>query len=266
MDSRSYNQHAWNNMVERHAEFTQPANAEQIEAARQGFWQIYLSPGRPVPRTWFPELLNKDVLCLGAGGGQHAPILAAAGARLTVVDLSPRQLEQDRKIAEEEGLFIQTVEGDMASLSPLPDGGFDLIVQPVSNLYVSELAPLWSECYRVLRSGGVLIVGFMNPVFYIFDRELMDEEGKLQVRHSLPYSDLTSLSPQERQDLLENNWPLEWSHTLEEQIGGQIAAGFAITAFSEDRDERNALSEYLNIYCATRAIKVRNQGLRYLSP
>ena len=49
---------------------------------------------------------------------------------------------------------------------------------------------------------------------------------------------------------------LEFSHTLEEQIGGQIAAGFAITGFYEDRDRPggfNPLSEYMPTYIATRA-------------
>ncbi len=255
MDFRSYNRHAWDKMVTGHSEFTQPANTEQIETARKGFWQIYLSPGRPVPRTWFPDLQNLDVLCLGAGGGSHAPILAAAGARVTVIDLSPRQLEQDRKIAEEEGLFIRAVEGDMSNLSVLPSESFDLIIQPVSNLYIPDLTPLWSECFRVLHPGGIFIAAFMNPVFYIFDRKLMDENGELQVRHALPYSDIESLSIEERQDLERSDWPFEWSHGLEDQIGGQIAAGFAITAFYEDRDERSTLSEYTNVYCATRAIK-----------
>jgi SAM-dependent methyltransferase len=196
-----------------------------------------------------------DVLCLASGGGQQGPILAAAGARVTVLDNSPRQLEQDRFVAARDGLSLSTVLGDMRDLGVFADESFDLIVNPVSNLFCPELAPVWRECFRVLRPGGTLLVGFVNPDLYIFDVEVMDSRNELVVRHALPYSDLTHLSAAERTRAFGPNAPLECSHTMTEQIGGQLAAGFVIIGFAEAPHHANATARYLPGYFSTRAVK-----------
>jgi ubiquinone/menaquinone biosynthesis C-methylase UbiE len=68
-----------------------------------------------------------NLLALASGGGQQAPIFAAAGANITLPDNSPRQLGRDRPVAEREGLQIKLVEGDMRDLSMFADESFDLV-------------------------------------------------------------------------------------------------------------------------------------------
>ncbi len=254
MDIRDFNRRAWDKRVELNDRWTQPVTSEQIAAARRGEWQIVLTENLPVPREWLGEVAGRDVLCLASGGGQQGPILAAAGARVTVYDNSPRQLGQDRLVAERDGLAITTVEGDMRRLEALADGSFDLIVHPVSNLFVPEVRPVWAEAFRVLRRGGVLLAGFDNPAFHIFDNAAA-ERGELIVKFPLPYSDLESLSEAERAQRLAEGWPLEWSHSLPDLIGGQMEAGFALTGFYEDRHTGHPLAAYMGTYMATRAVK-----------
>jgi len=251
---RRYNRRAWDTAVERASQWTIPVATDVIDAARQGVWQIVLTPTLPVPRAWFPPLAGADVLCLASGGGQQGPVLAATGAHVTVVDNSPQQLAQDRYVADREGLTIVTVEGDMADLSVFAAASFDLIVHPCSNLFVPDVRPVWREAFRVLRPGGVLMAGFCNPVTYIFDQQLADN-GILQVRHTLPYSDLTSLTEAERKQYIEDEQPLEFGHTLDDQIGGQLAVGFTLTGFYEDRWPGTTLADYMPTYIATRATK-----------
>lgn len=256
MDVRAYNRGAWDRLVEEGNQWTVPVSPEQIKSARQGEWNIILTPTRTVPRSWFPtDLRSCPVLCLASGGGQQGPILAAAGAHVTVLDNSPKQLAQDRQVAEREGLQITTIEGDMADLSMLADQTFELIVHPVSNVFAPEILPVWREAYRVLRPGGVLLAGITNPVFYIFDPDLLDA-GKFKVKYSLPYSDLVSLSPARRKKYIELGYPMEFSHTLEEQIGGQLSAGFVLTGFYEDYDPKSALENIMPTFIATRALKM----------
>src|SRR5262245_53075546 len=169
MDILAYNRETWNAQVAKGNRWTRPVDAETIAAARRGEWHVILTPTKPVPRSWFPELAGLDVLCLASGGGQQAPILATAGARVTLLDNSPSQLAQARMLAEREGLEITTIQGDMADLSMLGDQSFGLIFHPCSNCFASSIRPVWCEAFRVLRPGGVLLAGFTNPVFYIFD-------------------------------------------------------------------------------------------------
>ena len=56
----------------------------------------------------------------------------------------------------------------------------------------------------------------------------------LEVRYALPYSDIRSLSESEKRRHAEEGEPLEFSHTLEDQISGQEDGGFLIAVLYED--------------------------------
>ena len=143
----------------------------------------------------------------------------------------------------------------MADLSMFPGPSFDLIFHPVSNLFVPAVRPVWREAYRVLYPGGALLAGFLNPVHYLFDFDAMDNQGRLEVRYTIPYADLTSLDDDRRQKYLAEGWPLEFGHSLEDQIAGQIEAGFLLDGFYEDLDPEILLSKFIPTFIATRAIK-----------
>ena len=258
MNISQYNRDAWNREVAQGNKWTIPVSTTTITDARKGKWIILLTPSKPVPSNWFPELKGLDALCLASGGGQQGPILAAAGANVTVLDNSPKQLEQDRLVATRESISLVTVEGDMADLSAFDDEAFDLIVHPVSNIFIPDVQPVWSECFRVLRRGGVLMSGLANPAIYLFDYKLADEKGILKVKYVLPYSDIKNLERQELNLMMEREEPVEFSHTLEELIGGQLKAGFIITDFYEDSfptEDNDLLSKYMQAFIATRAVK-----------
>lgn len=255
-DIAEHNRAAWDRQVEEGNEWTQPVSSEVIANARHGDWSVVLIGHEPVPREWFPASLEGlDVLCLASGGGQQAPVLAAAGARVTSFDNSTKQLERDRLVADRDALELATIQGDMRDLSAFSNESFDLVFHPVSNLFVPDTRPVWRECFRVLRPGGLLLAGFLNPDIYIFDAEAMDEREELIVRHPLPYSDLTSVTQEERERLFGSDAPIEFSHTLTEQVGGQCEAGFVITAFAEAPHHAQITGKFMPGYYATRALK-----------
>ena len=228
-----------------------------IQKARDGQWEISLTYKKPVPYDWFPELKGLRVLCLASGGGQQGPILAAAGSRVTVFDNSKKQLDQDRYVAGRDHLDIQTVKGDMRDLSAFSNGSFDLVVHPVSNGFIPNVLVVWKEAYRVLTSKGILMSAFGNPLLHIFDEEQC-EKGILKVSHSIPYSDVESLPKKQLERKLKTKKPLEFGHTLEDQIKGQIDAGFIITGFYEDNFGGDELIDrYINTLIAVRGEKVR---------
>jgi len=243
----------WDEKVKQGSPWTLPVNSELIGKARKGEWSIVVTTKKPVPADWFPPLQGKDILCLASGGGQQGPILAAAGANVTVLDFSEAQLNQDRIVAERENLTIHTVCADMTDLSMFANKQFDMIIHPVSNLYIPHIQYVWNEAFRVLRDGGILISGFMNPVFYLFDWDLQ-EKGLLQVKHPIPYSDLDYLTTEELEN--QGNVAIEFGHTLEDQLQGQISAGFLLTGFYEDTfGGERLLDKYCNSFIATKAVK-----------
>jgi SAM-dependent methyltransferase len=255
MNVLEINRRAWDQESTRGSQWTKPVGPEVTQAAREGAWEVILTPRLPVPRAWFPELKGLKVLCLASGGGQQAPVLAAAGANVTLLDNSPVQLSQDRLVAERDGLTIELVEGDMANLSMFEDERFDLIFHPCSNSFVPDVRSVWREAFRVLRRGGAMLAGFCNPMLFVFDED-DEERGILRVRHKLPFSTLGSLTEEERKRRLDAGDPLQWSHSLDEQIGGQLEAGFLIAGFYEDDFPGTELSKFAPAFIATRAIKI----------
>ncbi|HEX3047797.1 MAG TPA: class I SAM-dependent methyltransferase [Bacillota bacterium] len=255
MDILTHNREAWNHEVSQGNIWTKPVDSRLIAEARSGRWSVLLTPTKPVPRVWFGDLGHRKVLCLASGGGQQGPILAAAGAEVTVFDNSPAQLAQDRMVAERDGLIIRIEQGDMRDLGRFPAETFDLVFHPVSNNFVDDVNEVWRECYRVLKNGGCLLAGFSNPLTYIFDFQEWDEHHNLVVKYRIPYSDLEQLPKEQLKARIEAKLTLEYGHSLADQIGGQIQAGFVINGFYEDSSGGDLLDPYINTFIATRAMK-----------
>ena len=230
-------------------EWGRPIDHETFLKARQGDWSVVLTPVKPVPRTWFGDLAGKRVLGLASGGGQQMPVFRAVGAICTVLDYSQRQLESERLVAEREGYGIDIVRADMSKPLPFEDGAFDLIFHPVANCYIEEVEPVWRECFRVLKSGGRLLAGLDNGMNF-----LVDEKDESKIVNRLPFNPLKD--EKLRRALEESDDGVQFSHTLEEQLGGQLRAGFRLVDLYEDTNGSGFLHE-MNIPCfwATLAVK-----------
>ena len=229
-------------------EWGKPISHEVFEKAQQGDWNVFLTPVKPVPHEWLGNLTGKKILGLASGGGQQMPVFTALGAICTVLDYSPLQLESERLVAEREGYEIRIIRGDMTKPLPFEDEEFDIVFHPVSNCYVEEVRPIWKECLRVLKTGGLLLSGVDHYINYIVDA---DEK---QIINELPFNPLRN--PQQMKQLAEEDAGVQFSHSLEEQIGGQLEAGFILTALYEDTNGQGRLHE-LNIptFLAMRARK-----------
>ena len=225
-----------------------PVSHEEFVLAKSGVWDVKLTPTKNVPHEWFGDLRGKKILGLASGGGQQMPIFAALGAKCTVLDYSPRQLESERLVAGREEYDIDIIRADMTKPLPFPDGVFDIIFHPVSNCYVRKVKPIWKECFRVLKKGGVLLAGADNGVNFIVDS---DEK---QIVNKLPFDPL--VNEDQRAQLEEDDGGMQFSHTLDEQINGQLEAGFTLLELYEDTNGEGRLHD-LNIpsFIATRARK-----------
>ena len=235
--------------IEEGWEWGQPISHETYVEATEGQWDVVLTPTKNVPHEWFGELKGKKVLGLASGGGQQMPIFAALGAACTVLDYSLKQLESERMVAEREGYEIRIIWADMTKPLPFEDEEFDLIFHPVSNCYVEDVKPIFKECYRILKHGGILLGGYDNMVNY-----LVDEDEKTIV-NTMPFNPLKN--PEQMAQLEATDCGVQFSHTIEEQLGGQLEAGFCLTHIYGDTNGSGYLYEKnVECYYAVRAVKI----------
>ena len=239
-----------------------PISKAECDEARNGKWRVLLSPDTAVPHEWFPPLKGAKLLGLASGGGQQMPIFSILGADCTVMDLSDKQLDSERVVAEREGYSINIVKADMTESFPFEDESFDIIFHPISNVYIEDVHHVWRECYRVLKPGGVLLSGLCNDVLFAFD----DYDNPSTISEKLPYNPLRN--PKQMAKLIaEDEDCIQFSHSFNDQIGGQLKAGFVITAAYEDDDStpyndgspdlicKTLKDAGISCYWATRAVK-----------
>lgn len=247
MHVQRMNRAVWNQRVRAGDNpWTKPVTSEQVQNAKQGDWCIYLTPVKPVPAVWLGDVKQKKLLCLASGGGQQAPILAAAGAHVTVFDLSDEQLKQDRFVAERDQLRLRTVQGDMTDLSVFESASFDMIVHPISNCFIPDVQPVWHEANRVLKPGGRLLAGMVNPLLYALNDDASEAE-RLTISNTIPYVDSAEHTNEAQ--------AIEFGHTLEDLIAGQLRAGFYLSGFYEDTFPAKPISVFINTLFATCATK-----------
>lgn len=229
-------------------EWGKPIDHETYLRAKAGEWGVFLTPTKTVPHEWFGDLAGRRVLGLASGGGQQIPVFTALGARCTVLDYSAAQIESERMVAQREGYVVECVQADMTKPLPFADASFDLIFHPVSNCYVEQLDPIWRECARVLKPGGVLLAGFDNGINYLF------EENGTQIVQKLPFNPLKDEALYRKS--IENDDGIQFSHTIEEEIGGQLRAGFMLTDIYEDTNGYGPLEDFgVPTFYATRCVR-----------
>ena len=196
------------------------------------------------PPEWLPEnIADMKVLLLAGAGGQQAPLFAAIGANVTVIDLSGKMLEQDRLVAERENLKINIEKGNICDLSRFEDASFDLIYNPPSLFYVPDVIQVFRECHRVLKYGGIFIASLANPINYMCDYD--SEKNIYTVCNPLPY-----ISHEHDEGCAEAGW-IEYGHTWDSYLGGQTRCGFAIIGCIEGYYSDNPCDSWL----LTRAVK-----------
>lgn len=229
-------------------EWGKPVTHEEYLAAVGGERKIFLTPTKPVPEKWFVPLKGAKVLGLASGGAQQIPLFCAAGAKCTVLDYSAEQCRSEREAAIREGYSVEILRADMTEPLPFPDECFDMVFHPVSNCYIEKVEPVFKECFRVLKRGGILLCGLDNGINFILD------PAQREVVNSLPYNPLKDKLLFE--EGLKRGEGVQFSHTAEEQIGGQLKAGFILTDIYEDTDrEGNLADKNIPQYFATRAVK-----------
>ena len=222
--SHSHNRRAWDEMVRKNQRFTRPAPDED-----------FLDPLAVVDGVgWLGgDIRGKRLLCLAAGGGKHSALYAAAGAEVTVVDISPAMLELDRQVAAERKLSVRTIEASMDHMPALAAGEFDIVIHPVSTCYLPAIGPVYQEVARVTRPGGIYISQHKTPASLQADVS----PGGRGYELAEPYYRSGPL-PAVVGSRHREEGTLEYLHRWEELLGLLCRAGFVIEDLFEPRHEK----------------------------
>ena len=217
--AREHNKKAWNRMVADKRRFTNPARDKDL-----------VDPlGTVDAAGWLGgDIAGQRVLCLGAGGGKQGPIYAAAGAAVTVVDISGAMLELDRQVAAERQIDMRIIETSMDDLSMFNLSEFDLVIHPVSTCYLPNIEPVYQQVARVLRDGGLYISQHKTPGSLQASQEASQNGYEL----TEPYY-RTGPLPAVSGSLTREEGTLEFLHRWEQLVGGMCRAGFVIEDLTE---------------------------------
>ena len=215
-----HNARAWDRLASGGAALARPAADEAFADPR-----TWLGGGGPAGRSWLPDRLDGlEVLCLAAGGGKHGPLYAAAGARVTVVDLSPAMLDLDRQVARERRINMEILEGSMDDLSMLAAARYDLVIHPVSTCYVPDLGRVFREVARVTKPGGRYVSQHKSPAS-LQASVAPGIGGRYEFLHQQTVGEPLPPQPPSR---LREIGTQEFIHSLTSLLGGICAAGFTI--------------------------------------
>jgi SAM-dependent methyltransferase len=212
--AHEHNARAWDALVRNRQRFTRPARDED-----------FANPLAAVdPSGWLgPSIAGKHVLCLAAGGGRQSALYAAAGARVTVVDISAEMLALDRQVAAERGLDIRAVQASMSNLSTLAAGEFEIVVQPVSTCYIADVREVYRQVARIVAPGGLYVSQHKQPTSLQADVRPSPSGYTL----SEPYYRTGPLPAVDDSPHREPG-TLEFLHRWDELLGGLCRAGFVI--------------------------------------
>lgn len=217
---RRQNQNAWNRLSDG-SQFAKVASDEECR-----------DPLKALDgRGWLPEsVAGLNVLCLASGGGWQSILYAAAGARVTVLDLSPGMLELDQREATRRGYSVTTVEGSMDDLSMLRDETFDIVHQPVSTCYVPNIVKVYEEIARVLRDGGLYISQHKQPTCAQITQRTERNQFVIGIEyfHEGPLPKVDDTSYREA-------GAIEYLHRWDELVGGLCRTGFVLEDLREPR-------------------------------
>jgi len=111
------------------------------------------------------DVSGKRILDAGCGEGRFARMMAQRGAKITAVDLSAKMIELAREEERIRPLGIRYYEADMADLSCLASGEFDLAVAYLSLFDVKDYESAIHEIARALTRTGRFVFSISHPCF-----------------------------------------------------------------------------------------------------
>ena len=247
------NQKRWENEVKSGGCYTTPdlnLNTDLLNKFASGELFFWNAPDakinnpllKKIREYEYADIKGKKVLCLASGGGQQSAMFSLLGADVTVADISQGQLNGDIQAANHYGYTVKTVLCSMTDLSVFNDDSFDIVHHPISICFVPDVAPVYNEVYRVLKTDGLYHVDHINPAThpesYVNDIDGWDGIG---FRISSPYmGGPLRIDENGKENMTSGEIDGEFRHLFIDMFCKLTEAGFQIKYIWED--ERNLVA------------------------
>jgi len=188
-------------------------------STREGYdrWsEIYDEEDNPLivlEERYLPDLLGDvrglDLVDLGCGTGRHAVRIAAAGARVTAVDFSEGMVAKAR--SKPGWNSVRFVAHDLTQRLPFPDRSFHRVLACLVLDHIGDLAGFFSECRRVCRPDGFVLVSGFHPALML---------RGIQARF---------IEPTTGRDVR----PASYAHQISDYVMGAVRSGLTLEYVSE---------------------------------
>jgi ubiquinone/menaquinone biosynthesis C-methylase UbiE len=155
------------------------------------------------------QLAGARVLEVGCGTGKNSAWLISQARELIALDFSPGMLDVARRRVRSSA--ARFVEHDVTRRWPVEAESVDIVVGNLVLEHVRDLAPVFGEAARVLRTGGQLFLCELHPY-----RQLRGGQAHFIDAHTDETVHVAA-----------------YRHTVSEYVTEALAAGFALRALGE---------------------------------
>ncbi|MEP6620269.1 MAG: class I SAM-dependent methyltransferase [bacterium] len=157
------------------------------------------------------DVADRDVLELGCGTGKNTAWLVERARGVVALDFSPGMLAVARQRVQSPG--VRFVQHDVRDPWPLDAESVDVVIGNLVLEHVQDLAPIFAEAARALRTGGQLFLCELHPF-----KQLIGS----QARFTDP-------------DTSETVLVTAYVHSTSEYVNTGITAGFTLESLGEWR-------------------------------
>lgn len=222
------------------------------QLARSGYDLYRDAINTPAFFALLPEVCGLQGIDIGCGEGHNTRLLAARGANMDAIDISPVFIHLAQATEQANGPLIQY---QVASATKLPfaDDAFDFATSFMCLMDVPDAKAAIKEVFRVIRPGGFFLFSIEHPCFKTKHlAKVKDAHGQIIAYEVGEYfSDAVQvekwLFKKADQAFLPVSRPFQipvFHRTLSFWINETIGAGFRLDAINEPHPNAQTLHDY----------------------
>jgi SAM-dependent methyltransferase len=176
---------------------------EAINAIRQNPSSAFHPTTFSMLKEFLGDFKDKKILVPSSGDNHAVFAFCLLGGQVTSADISERQIENAKTIAEKQNWPIHFLVDNTMTLETVDDNGYDLVY--TSNgvfVWIDDLPSMFTNIHRVLKDGGLYLFYDIHPFTRPFHEGDPAEQVKLIIEKPYNQTDVGTNNHWRVQDLL----------------------------------------------------------------